>query len=766
MPHVRRASVASGSTRIDLYQLHAVDPEVPLEESVGALAELRTEGKIRHIGICNITEEDLERALSVVPLVSVQNRFSLVDQSSSALVRHCDELGIAFIAWAPLAKGALSRQAALARIAARHDATPAQVALAWLLHLSPAVVPIPGTSSVAHLEENLGGSELALTPDDVHGARPAALPGVPLPSRGSPPPRRTGPPPALDRPRRAVSGGEGGAEVTVARTEKDVERLRSTWEAFQRDVVMTDPAHYRTVLEHNPRAYAPYVVLIERNGEPRAMTVGLLQRYELACRVGYKTVYKPRVRALTVVYRGFLGPEAEAEAEILVDALLGALSAGDADLLYVPNLAVGSAYHAALVKAASKPRFSRTKEHWQLVLPGSLEEFVQTKSTRSRGRIRRYPKRFLEEFDGRHRLEVYDDPRDFERVVADVESVARRTYQRGLGVTFADDPLLRNLSSVGTEARLVSRVRAVRRRRALRLLDRVRIPGCLPDGPDGLRPSLRRLPRRHVRPHAPARRPRTRRRVPHSRLRLRRCRVQAHVRDGQLAGAGRLRLRTFCTRHLGRHREDEHRRSRQRFESRRGVVGEADEETVAPAPRGRGPRENVKGLRWILAIAVALAVLLVVSIGMSAALDAPSQTSTTSTVIGAPREVVWDIVTDFPSYPEWNPYMTVSGDPRVGENLAIRLSTPGHGTQDVDATVFVLRPPRKLRWQSRTLLPGVRDLEYEIIVAPLGPSRTELVQRARFEGLLAPFVDHGATTTGLEGMAAAIAQRAETGDYK
>ncbi len=174
----------------------------------------------------------------------------------------------------------------------------------------------------------------------------------------------------------------------------------------------------------------------------------------------------------------------------------------------------------------------------------------------------------------------------------------------------------------------------------------------------------------------------------------------------------------------------------------------------------------MKWLRWILAIAVALAVLLVVSIGMSAALDAPSQTSTTSTVIGAPREVVWGIVMDFPSYPEWNPYMTVSGDARVGESLAIRLSTPGHGTQDADATVFVLRPPRKLRWQSRTLLPGVRDLEYEIIVAPLGPSRTELVQRARFEGLLAPFVDHGATTDGLERMAAALAQRAETGDYK
>ena len=131
----------------------------------------------------------------------------------------------------------------------------------------------------------------------------------------------------------------------MARTEEEVERLRTTWEAFQGDVVMTDPAHYQAVLRHNPRAYAPYVVLVERDGEPRAMALGLLQNFELACKVGYKTVYRPRVRALTVVYRGFLGPDAEAEAEVLIDALLAALSAGEADVVYLPNLAMDSPFY-------------------------------------------------------------------------------------------------------------------------------------------------------------------------------------------------------------------------------------------------------------------------------------------------------------------------------------------------------------------------------------------------------------------------------------
>ena len=172
----------------------------------------------------------------------------------------------------------------------------------------------------------------------------------------------------------------------------------------------------------------------------------------------------------------------------------------------------------------------------------------------------------------------------------------------------------------------------------------------------------------------------------------------------------------------------------------------------------------MKTLLLILKAAVVVGLLVLVAVGASAALDAPSRTSTTSTVIEAPRETVWRIVTDFASYPEWNPYMTtVRGTAQVGETLHIRLVTPRHDPRDIEATVFVLKPPRKLRWQSRMFAPGVRDLEYEIIVAPLGPNRAQVVQRARYEGLLAVLVDHEATAAGLERMAAALERRAEAG---
>jgi pyridoxine 4-dehydrogenase len=162
---------------IELYQLHAVDPDVPLEESLGALADLQAEGKIRRIGICNVTRAELERALAVVPVTSVQNRFSLADRSSSDVLAACEERGIAFVAWAPLAKGYLARAAGrLGRTAAQKGVTPGQLALAWVLARSPAAVPIPGTASLEHLEENAAAAEVALDQAEVDAlARP--LPG-------------------------------------------------------------------------------------------------------------------------------------------------------------------------------------------------------------------------------------------------------------------------------------------------------------------------------------------------------------------------------------------------------------------------------------------------------------------------------------------------------------------------------------------------------------------------------------------------------------
>jgi pyridoxine 4-dehydrogenase len=153
---------------IDVYQLHRPDPRVPFEDSVWALAELRDEGKIRHVGLSNLGVRELVTALDIVPIVSVQNRYNLTDRSSEAVIETCEREGIAFIPWFPLATGELARPGgALDEISSRHDATPTQVALAWLLAKSPVMLPIPGTSSVEHLEENVAAAELTLSEEEV-----------------------------------------------------------------------------------------------------------------------------------------------------------------------------------------------------------------------------------------------------------------------------------------------------------------------------------------------------------------------------------------------------------------------------------------------------------------------------------------------------------------------------------------------------------------------------------------------------------------------
>ena len=177
--HLRAAVHGSlkrlGVERIDLLQLHAVDPKVPFEESLGALIELRDEGKIRHLGISNVSVDELDRAQAMTDVVSVQNRFNLQDRRSEDVLEACAERGLAFIPWFPLAAGPLARPGGpLDRIAERHDATPSQIALAWLLHRSPAMLPIPGTSSIDHLEENVGAAQIALTDGDLAELNAAA----------------------------------------------------------------------------------------------------------------------------------------------------------------------------------------------------------------------------------------------------------------------------------------------------------------------------------------------------------------------------------------------------------------------------------------------------------------------------------------------------------------------------------------------------------------------------------------------------------------
>jgi pyridoxine 4-dehydrogenase len=170
--HLREA--CEGSLRrlrldtIDLYQLHRPDPGVAYEESVGALVRLREEGKIRLIGISNVSVAQLETARRLGEVVSVQNRYSLADRESEPVLRRCEELGLAFLPWGPLGRGELARPtSALQEVAQRHGATPEQIALAWLLARSPEMLPIPGTSRVAHLEENVAAAAIELDSSEV-----------------------------------------------------------------------------------------------------------------------------------------------------------------------------------------------------------------------------------------------------------------------------------------------------------------------------------------------------------------------------------------------------------------------------------------------------------------------------------------------------------------------------------------------------------------------------------------------------------------------
>ena len=154
--------------QIDVYQFHRPDPNVPFEESIGALVELKNEGKIRHIGISNVTTEQLERAQKLTPIVSVQNRYSAFERTSEPVLESCSQEEVAFLPWRPVEGGGLAGAAGvIAEIARRNHATPTQIALAWLLAHSPVMLPIPGTSKVAHLEENLGAVALELAPAEL-----------------------------------------------------------------------------------------------------------------------------------------------------------------------------------------------------------------------------------------------------------------------------------------------------------------------------------------------------------------------------------------------------------------------------------------------------------------------------------------------------------------------------------------------------------------------------------------------------------------------
>lgn len=157
-----------GLERIELYQLHRIDPQVPLDDQIGELSKLREEGKIAHIGLSEVDVDDLRKAQELAPIVSVQNLYNLANRKAEDLLDYCEANGIGFIPWFPLATGDLAREdGVLKGLADRKGVSPSQLALAWLLHRSPVMLPIPGTSSVAHLEDNMVAAGIELSPGEM-----------------------------------------------------------------------------------------------------------------------------------------------------------------------------------------------------------------------------------------------------------------------------------------------------------------------------------------------------------------------------------------------------------------------------------------------------------------------------------------------------------------------------------------------------------------------------------------------------------------------
>jgi pyridoxine 4-dehydrogenase len=169
--HLKQAVEGSlkrlGLERIDLYQLHAVDPKVPIEESLGALKQMQDAGKIRHIGLSNVDPDEIERARKIVPIVSVQNRYNIEDRKSENVLVYCEKENLGFLPWFPIGGGGGLKPENPLNVAAKaHGVSVVQIALAWLLERSPVMLPIPGTSSLAHLEENVAAAKLKLTPEE------------------------------------------------------------------------------------------------------------------------------------------------------------------------------------------------------------------------------------------------------------------------------------------------------------------------------------------------------------------------------------------------------------------------------------------------------------------------------------------------------------------------------------------------------------------------------------------------------------------------
>jgi CelD/BcsL family acetyltransferase involved in cellulose biosynthesis len=243
------------------------------------------------------------------------------------------------------------------------------------------------------------------------------------------------------------------ARVIVARSFEELEPLRDAWKRLQGRHFATDPDVFPAILAWQ-KAIRPHALALERDGEVRTIVLARVEDIRLATKVGYAAVYKPKVRALTVVYRGVLGELSDEDAALVLGELRAELATGGADLLRLRALEVGAPLHLAATTATPRTlreRSSSAPAHWELAVPDTYADFLSSLSRSTRESAKRYPKRLEKEFGDRLTLEVFHDVADSERVFTDLRRVAEKTYQQGLGVSFAQTELQHQLTTLTME---------------------------------------------------------------------------------------------------------------------------------------------------------------------------------------------------------------------------------------------------------------------------------------------------------------------------
>jgi CelD/BcsL family acetyltransferase involved in cellulose biosynthesis len=241
-----------------------------------------------------------------------------------------------------------------------------------------------------------------------------------------------------------------GLPVRTARSAEEVEALRDAWSAFDADAVTADIDYHLMLVERRREALRPHVLLVERDEGPAALVVGRVEDVRLPAKLGYKTLWRPRVRALTVSYGGVLGHEDEQTAVAVLEELRSALRRGEADVVRLRNLEVGSPLHAA---ARSTPgvlvrdRLTVPSRHWRARLDGTYDDYLARRSGKTRANVRRYGRKFEEAFPGAIEFRTFREPAELDRLLADTRTVYEATYQHALGVGFSDSGIERDVTT-------------------------------------------------------------------------------------------------------------------------------------------------------------------------------------------------------------------------------------------------------------------------------------------------------------------------------